>query len=470
MSTDGRFYELQNREQPRLLAPSLRQEVAQEPDVLALDAAVEQLDFSEVEARYSRVGHPAYPPKVMLKVLLYGYSLGMRSSRHLERACRMDLAFQFLAHGLQPDFRTLCRFRRRHADLLTGLFAQTVRLCQEAGLVALGHVAVDGTKVRANRSGDTLSKVKQALRDALAEAEQADADIPEDEEAAEGADAECDFMKMPEGRKQPAYNAQVAVDGEHQVIVGQGVSAAAADQGQLPGMVEQVRENCRASPSAVSADGGYWTYESMEQVDSDETRVYVPPMQSGASMYEWVAERGAYRCAAGHWLKPYRVRDGRQVYRTHRCTGCPQAQECGVRTRFKEVHVPLPESGPGRVADRMRSAQGQAVYGRRMQIVEPVIGALKHNRGFRRFLLRGSIGAGAEWSLMCMAHNLAKWAQAVLPPSGGPGEQRRGLLRHHGAPSWRPVVSALWRRLQWSLVHWLLLPSIPPPNPEPAAR
>ncbi len=449
-----------------MFAPSLRQEVEQEPDVLALDAAVEQLDLSELEARYSRVGHPAYPPRAMLKVLLYGYSLGMRSSRHLERACRMDLAFQFLAHGLQPDFRTLCRFRRRHADLLKGLFAQTVRLCQEAGLVSLGHVAVDGTKVRANRSGDALAKAKEALREALAEAEEADADIPEDEDAAEGADAECEFMKMPEGRKQPAYNAQVAVDGEHQVIVGQDLSARAHDQGQLPDMVEQVRENCRGAPDAVSADGGYWTYESMEQVDSDETRVYVPPMRSGASMYEWVAERGAYRCAAGHWLKPYRVRDGRQVYRTHRCRGCPEASACGVRGRFKELHVPVPESGPGRVADRMRSAQGQAVYSRRMQIVEPVIGALKHNRGFRRFVLRGSIGAGAEWALMCMAHNLAKWAKAqAAPPSGdGPGGQRRGLLRHDGAHSARGVAVALRRLLQSLWVHWLHVPLHPALN------
>jgi len=247
MSIDGRFYDLQNREQPRFFAPSLRQQVEQEPDVLALDAAVQRLDLSELEARYSRVGHPAYPPRAMLKVLLYGYSLGMRSSRHLERACRMDRAFQFLAHGLQPDFRTLCRFRRRHADLLKGLFAQTVRMCQEAGLVSLGHVAVDGTKVRANRSGDALAKAKEALRDALAEAEEADADIPEDEQAAEGADAECEFMKMPEGLT-PSYNGQVAVDGEHQVIVGQDLSATPHDQGQLPGMVEQVRENCRASP------------------------------------------------------------------------------------------------------------------------------------------------------------------------------------------------------------------------------
>lgn len=481
MSTDGRFYELQDRDQPRLFAPSLRQAVEREPDVVALDAAVERLDLSELEARYSRVGHPAYPPRAMLKVLLYGYSLGLRSSRHLERACRMDRAFEFLAHGLRPDFRTLCRFRRRHADLLGGLFAQTVRLCQEAGLVRLGHVAVDGTKVRANRNAGVLKQARDALRDALAEAEAADADIADEEDeedagdddagsdAEEGsADAECDFMMTPDGLK-PSYNAQLAVDGEHQVIVGQDVSGRPHDQGQLPEMVAQVQQNCRGAPAVVSADGGYYSRSSLEQVESEQTQVYVPVPEGGSSRFEWVAELGAYRCSQGHVLKPYRVREGSQVYRTHRCTGCPEASECGVTGRFKEVREPVRGSVADRVKRRMRSAAGQGVYGRRAQIVEPVIGVLKHNRGFRRFLLHGSVGAGAEWSLLCIAHNLAKWAKAVLPQAGGPGGPRGASSRRSGAHSGHGVAVAFWRVLQRVWGRCLHLPLHPALNPESAA-
>ena len=100
--------------------------------MLAFDGAVDQLDFSALEAAYSPVGHPAFPSRVLFKVLLYGYSLGLRSSRQLDRACRRDDEFRFLAHGLQPDFRTLWRFRQRHAAAFALLFEQTVALCQAA--------------------------------------------------------------------------------------------------------------------------------------------------------------------------------------------------------------------------------------------------------------------------------------------------------------------------------------------------
>ncbi len=133
MATDNRFYEMEDRDTPRMFAPSLRQAVAEGPEVLGLEAAVAALDLIGLEARYARVGHPAYPPGAMLKVLVYGYSLGLRASRQLERACKRDDAFRFLAGGLRPDHSSICRFRRRHAGQLPELFAQTVRLCQEAG-------------------------------------------------------------------------------------------------------------------------------------------------------------------------------------------------------------------------------------------------------------------------------------------------------------------------------------------------
>ncbi len=173
MSVDNRFYEMQDRDTPRMFAPSLREAVREEPEVLALEAAVAALDLSALEAQYARVGHPAYPPAVMLKVLVYGYSLGLRASRQLERACKRDDAFRFLAGGLRPDHNSLCRFRLRHAAQLPELFAQTVHLCQEAGLVSLGDVALDGTKLRANRAKATL-RAAQQLAQALQEAEAAD--------------------------------------------------------------------------------------------------------------------------------------------------------------------------------------------------------------------------------------------------------------------------------------------------------
>src|SRR3989304_8578184 len=105
MNNDGRFYDLPSQDQAPLFARSLRQEVEGEKEVLGLDAAVKQLDLSGMEAQYSRVGAPGYPPEVLLAVLVYGYSLGLRASRQLEAACKFDARFRFLAHGLRPDFR-----------------------------------------------------------------------------------------------------------------------------------------------------------------------------------------------------------------------------------------------------------------------------------------------------------------------------------------------------------------------------
>jgi transposase len=408
MSSDGRFYELQDRDQLRLFAPSLREAVATEADALGLDAAVDKLDTSALEARYKRVGPPAYPPKALLKVLIYGYSIGLRASRELERACRMDDAFRFLAHGLRPDHVTLCRFRQEHHAQLKELFRQTVRLCREAGLVSLGHVAVDSTKVRANRSPRALRQAEQALEQALQEAQEVDA-REEDEE--------CRFMKTQDGIK-PAYSAQVAVDSSHQVIVAQELVTEQNDYGQLARMVEQVKNNDGRKPKAVSADAGYLDQQDVAKLDGKRIRTYLPPLESQQGGFQWVEQENAYRCARGHLLKPYRVRNGRQIYRTHLCEGCPLAGECGVRGRFKELHVaPGAEQALERLARRMARAQGKAIYAARKHIVEPVFGWFKHDRRLTRLLLRGRSRAAAEWTLMCIGRNLRIWARKALAGS-----------------------------------------------------
>jgi transposase len=419
MSThQGRFYELEDRETPRMFAPSMREAVADDPEVLGVDEAVEQMELWELEAHYSGVGHPAYPPKVMLKVLIYGYSLGMRASRMLERACKRDDAFRFLAHGLKPDHNSICRFRRRHAQQLPGLFVQTVELCQQAGLVSLGEVAVDGTKLRANRNPATLAKAKEQFKRALREAEQADGELPEEPDEAE-------FMKCAEGVK-PAYNAQAAVDGQAQVIVAQEVDRAPNDRGHLSQMVAQTADACGAGPERVSADGSYYTREAVAQVEAAGSECYLPTPAPGQSHVEWVPEQGAYRCLMGHFLRPARVERGRMVYQWCGCARCPKKKACGVSGRSKRVYVWLADTPVGRLRARMNTAEGQAIYAARKRIVEPVFGHFKHNVGFRRLLLGGVTGARIEWVLMCMAHNVLKLVGAGF---GCPHGTARSVLR-----------------------------------------
>jgi transposase len=417
-----------------MFAPSLRQAVADEPEVLVLEAAVEALDLSSLEAQYARVGHPAYPPAVLLKVLVYGYSLGLRASRQLERACKRDDAFRFLAGGLRPDHNSICRFRRRQAAQLPELFAQTVRLCQEAGLVSLGEVALDGTKLRANRAKATL-RAAQQLTQALQEAEAADQ--AEGYDGGEEGQEECAFLRAGEGIV-PAYNAQLAVDGAHQVILACAVDTAANDHGHLAPLVEQVQQTCGKAPEKVLADGSYASIDGISQAEAQGVAVYVPVREPGQAQVTWVEEEGAYRCLAGHWLRPGRTERGRVVYAYYGCRECPQCLACGVSGTHKKVCVWPPDSPVGRVRARLQTEAGQTVYARRKVIVEPVFGGFKHNRGFRRLLLRGRTGASIEWTLLCLGHNLRKWAQGVglTPP----------LAR---ALSWlRRVHSLLWCSLR----------------------
>jgi len=356
-----------------------------------------------------------YPPRVLLGVLLYGYSQGLRASRQIDAACRFDARFRFLAHGLRPDFRTLCRFRREQAERLTLLFRQTVELCQEMGLVFLRQVATDGSKVRANRSRRALAEAERAFAVALEEAEAADTEIPADPPAAaagpSSGEEECALMKVAGEGVKPAYNAQVAVDAAHQVIVAQAVITAPHDQGQLASLLAQVEANCGAAPEAVLADGGYLNQDDLETVEQQGTTPYLPVPEQGVARMEWVEEQQAFRCPQGHGLRPYRRRKGRQIYRTTHCQGCPEAAACGVTGGAKEVHVLAGSGALRRLATRMANG-GKAIYRDRSKIVEPIFAHFKHNRGFRRFLLRGRRGAGAEWSLLCIAHNLGKWAAA----------------------------------------------------------
>jgi transposase len=408
METDGRFYQLKDRETPALFAVSLREAAADDPEVMGLDVAVGQLDLAEVEAQYREVGHPAYPPRAMLAVLIYGYCVGLRSSRQLERACKRDDGFRFLAHGLRPDHNSICRFRRRHAQQLPEVFEQTVRLCQQAGLVSLGQVAVDGTKLRANRSRRGLAKAREQFAQALQEAADADGDDAQPERE------ECEFMQTPEGVR-PAYNAQAAVDGQQQVIVAQDMSRVPNDSGHLSPMVARVEHSCGRAPEQVIADGSYYTREGVAQVESSGSALFLPTPAPGKAQLEWVEAEGAYRCLMGHWLRPRRSWQGKLVYYYGGCRGCPKQRACGVKGSTKRVCVWLDSTPVGRLRARMKTPEGQAVYAARKRIVEPVFGRFKHNLGFRRLLLAGMSGARIEWALMCIGHNLRKWMQAACP-------------------------------------------------------
>jgi transposase len=409
------------------------------------DTVVENLDLSAIlEAYTEERGFPPYDPAMMTALLLYAYCQGVYASRRIAKACEERVDFMVVTAMQTPDFRTVSDFRKRHLNALKGLFVQVLQLCRGAGLVKLGHVALDGTKVRANASkhkamsygrmkqaepklaaevarwlreaeavdaredqaygescrGDELpewvankqqrlAKIREAQaaleREAQAEA-RAKGRYPDDDEGDRPrrgrkpktppgtpkdkvqrnfTDPDSRIMKGADGFIQ-GYNAQAAVDAEHQVIVAQGLTNNAADALQLVAMLQAIKANTGRQARELSADAGYCSEDNLKELNRRHIRGYIATgrQQHGQS------------CATGN--------------------GKPRT---GTRVHAMQV--------------RLKQGGFRSRYRLRKHIVEPVFGQIKQARGFRQCLLRGLDKVAGEWSLLCTAHNLLKLAAAT---------------------------------------------------------
>ena len=404
-----------------LMPPSVRDWV--DPGGLAafIDDLVEGLDLRPFLAAHDEPrGMPPYHPALMLKVLLYGYASGVTSSRRLEARLAADVGFMYLAGQARPDHKTISSFRRRHLAAFGALFTQVLVLCQRAGLVKLGRVALDGTKVKANASrhkamsygrmaereaqlaaqvkaildeaeavdaaedaefGDArgdelppglrtregrLARIREAKaaleREARERTGQAEA-IPEPTAQRNFTDPESRIMRSkPDGWVQ-AYNIGAVVDETAQVIVATDVTSDATDTRQLPALVDQITQNTGRRPKRLLADAGYLSDDNLAALAERLIDAYVAVARDRHSAPPAAAPRG---------------------------------------------RIPRALSARGRMERKLRTKQGRAHYARRKTIVEPVFGQIKEARGFRRFNLRGLEQVRAEWLLVSAVHNLGK--------------------------------------------------------------
>ena len=413
-----------------LMPPSLQDWVSEGHLVRLVSDVVDTLDLSAIEDSYEEErGFPPYHPSLMVKLLVYGYCTGVYSSRRIAEKLQDSVAFRFLAAGNEPDFRTISDFRKRHGEALAGLFDQVLAMCRESGLVTLGRVAVDGTKIKANASkhkamsygrmkqkeSETRLQVKELLRRAEAidaeedrrydrgrrgdelpvelatrqgrlkkireakaalEAEarskaEAEGKDPQQAKPADKAqrnftDPDSRIQKTPDGFIQ-GYNAQLAVDDAFQIIVSQDVTPTAPDVNELMPAVERIEDRLGSKPEQVLADAGYWSEENVQRLEAKgiEPFIATAKMKHGPPL---PAPRG----------RP------------------PQ----GLTVRE-------------RMARKLRTKQGRRIYARRKVLAEPVIGQIKQARGFRQFLRRGVQKVRQEWALVCLAHNLRKLHTAM---------------------------------------------------------
>lgn len=445
-----------------LLFPrSVDDSIPQDCDVRALADAMDLLDWPAFEAGYSREGCPPYPPKVLARILVYGYSKGIRSSRALEDAVKNDKRFIWLAGGLEPDHCTISRFRKDKQEALKSVYKGTVRVCMETGLVLLNTVSTDGTKILARASRKSLydakrvDKVSEAIDRIFSEAEEADrldderyGDGSGDTVPPELADAKKRKEKLKEiadrlkesGRKNvsatdedcrvmktragllPAYNVQMTVDSANLVIVAADVTNAETDSGQLAGQLARMEENTGCKAQMVLADTGYSDEGTFEKLSSSGQEALIPPKEQpqqkdrnnlfASRCFLRDEERDVLICPAGKELTYRRAvnNHGKKylVYTTEGCRSCSFYAEC-VKVACKtgrSVQVSVVAEERDKMIRRLRTPEGKALYSLRQQTVEPVFGNTKSNMGLSRFGLHGSGGAMSETWLICIAHNL----------------------------------------------------------------
>jgi transposase len=410
---------------------------------------VDQFDLSAIESTYEDElrGGPPYHPAMMVKVLLYGYCTGVYASRRIAKRVHEDVAFRVLAAGNAPDFRTISEFRRKHLTVLSGLFKQVLEVAQTAGLVTLGHVALDGTKIRANASKhkamsyDRLCKEEPRLAAEVAEilrrAEEADAADDAEYGPDRSGDELPEELRRRESRLQRIREAKAALEAKAKAKAEQQRAAQAAKAAELADRPVNRRGPTPRPPRDTPADRVQYNFTDpeshiMKSADGAFVQAYNAQAAVDAAHQIIVATDVTAQPADAPHLQPMATaiveNTGQAPQRLSADAGyfSEDAVTALIAKEIDPYIVPekvkhgqlVPPAPRGRiptnlsVKDRMRrklrTKAGHAVYKMRKAIVEPVFGQIKEARGFARFLLRGLAKVRGEWSLVATAHNICR--------------------------------------------------------------
>jgi transposase len=446
----SKTYRLWNPNQQWLLPPCPQDWLPQSDLVYFLLDTVSELDLSAILQKYEAEerGYPPYSPRRMVALLFYAYCRGLFSSRKIMQACEERLTFRVIVGDDIPDFRTISDFRKLHLQELSDLFLQVLRLCQEAGLVRLGHIALDGTKIKANasrhkamsygRMKEEEERLQGEIRELLAQAEAADGQEDRDQGRDRRGDELPEELARRESRLQRIRKAkqaleaqakamaeqtrreQEALDAEHKDTAAPG-GGRAQEVSEVPAEKKQYNftdpeskimkasnkgwDQCGNAQAAV--DGHRQIIVACDVTDQPndkqqfasmltQTQENVGPQHkiqraSADSGYyseanvQYAESQGIDACLATERLK-----------HTDRVAKCPRGRMAKDLT-VKE-----------KMARKLRTKKGRQRYSRRKCIVEPVFGQIKRARGFVQFSLRGLTKMCGEWSLVCLTHNLLK--------------------------------------------------------------
>ena len=401
---------------------------------------VEQLDLSAIMERYrgEERGYPPYHPEMMVKVLLYAYCVGVPSSRKIAKRLEEDIAFRVLAANNTPDFRTISDFRKDHLKALSSLFLQVLKLCQKAGLVKLGHISLDGTKIKANASKHkAMSYKKMKEEEARLEAEikemlQKAVVVDEEEDRRYGKDKRGDELPKElafrESRLRKIREAREALEAEARQAAEQ-----AREEGKLATAVpsDKTQRNFTDPDSHIMpAPGGKHfeqAYNAQAAVDSAHQVIVAAEVTNEPT--DRKQARPMIEQVKANTGKLPRQMSADAGYFSSEAVQTLTSDEVDVymppdKTKHRSLLPPAPRgripkslSLPDRMRRKLRTKKGRRCYGLRKELSEPVFGQIKQARGFRQFLLRGREKVSGEWQLICTGHNVLKlfgaWRQGL---------------------------------------------------------
>jgi transposase len=477
-----------SRDQTFLLPPSLDDWVAPTHPVRFVAAWLDGLETDAwtalgIDLHPARQGEARYAPQALLAIWVYGFMVGIRSSRALETACRDQLPFRWLSGNQTPDHNTLWRFYQRYRPEFHHLFHRSVRLAVDADLVDWAIWAVDGTKLQAHAAGDRMldaaalatlaARVDAAIAEVDAQAggerngppdlpvglgdltalreriTQAETRLAEGRTKGNVTDPDAHQMTA-KGVTRPAYNAQAVVapvasssDQHGRLIVAIEVRTRADDHGILPDLIAQATDRTRQAAAVTVADAGYYSGEDLAACAALDAAVVMPEPRHkraddpyGPQAFVHDSATDTVTCPEGttlvRWGVPDPARDARYGAPTAACQACPAKAACCPETKRGRVIVRSPQAA---ICTQHRTwlanPDAQAAGKRRKGLIEAVFGTLKTRHRARQVLLRGHANVQAEWTLLATAFNLQTLWRAGQG-AYGPGGQAAGAIPGHG--------------------------------------
>ena len=455
-----------------LLPPSIEDFIPESHFARVVSSIVDELDTNSIENKYSHLGQNTYHPKILLKILFYGYATGIRSGRKLSMLLETDTAFMYLSQMYKPDFRTINDFRKNNASEIEGYFVDIVKICKNLGMIKLGSISVDGSKIRANAAAtrtrdkkgyeEWLEKIKGQIKDMLLEADYTDKEedrlyknkrgdelpkklekkdrlrkkirqavkkIKDETTKVNLTDNDAKYMKDGSGKIKLSYNGQISVS-DNQIIVAADITSQANDRLELKSMIEKTEENTSRKVREVLADAGYSSYDNYEYLNDKNIDGYIPDdhfSQVNSKSYKQTSKRyhhenfmfdknnNCYICPEGKNLKFYkkRISDRGKIKRRqviYRGSKCHlcMAKPNCTTQKQRTVARELRQELLEDMREKLLTDKGKQKYKKRMHRVEPPFGHLKHNLGYKMFHLRSLKKVRSEFKLMCIGYNLRK--------------------------------------------------------------